>query len=90
MSITIDTLSLYELLKPKLGEKESEALVQSLEQMPFTIKDEVTKKFEERKDELVTKSYFEQKLNDQFKWLVGIMITLFSLTITMMFFLLRK
>ena len=41
-------------------------------------------------DELLTKPYFEQKLNDQFKWLVGIMVTLFSLTITMMFFLVKK
>lgn len=90
MSITIDTLSLYELLKPKLGEKESKALVQSLEQVPAAIRDEVVKKFDEKKDELVTKSYFEQKTNDQFKWLVGIMITLFSLTITIMFFLLKK
>jgi len=41
-------------------------------------------------DELVAKSYSEQKLNDYFKWLVDIMITFFSLTITMMFFLLKK
>ena len=90
MSITIDTLFLYDLLKPKIGEKESKALVQSLEQVPQTIKEEIAKKFDEKKEELITKSYFEQKLNEQFRWLVGIMITLFSLTITIMFFLIKK
>ena len=80
------TLSIYEILfKVIKNEADTKILVQNIEQV-------IDNKFEQNKNILATKEdirMVETKMADQFKWLVGIIITLFGLTITIMV-LLRK
>ncbi len=55
MTVTIDTIRLFELLKPKLGAEESKAVVQALEAIPTVVEKEVAKQVEISKKDLATK-----------------------------------
>jgi hypothetical protein len=81
------TLSIYEILQPVIkNEQKTKELVQNIESV-------IDARIEEMKNGLATKEdirIVEKSITDSFKWLVGIMITLFGLTITIMFFLIKS
>ncbi len=81
------TLSIYEILQPVIkNEQKTKELVQNIESV-------IDARIEEKKNGLATKEdirIVEKSITDSFKWLVGIMITLFGLTITIMFFLVKS
>ena len=98
MITATQTLSIYEILfKVIKNEADTKILVENIEQV-------IDNKFDQSKDLLATKNdistvrqeirnsekFLENKMADQFKWLVGIMITLFGLTITIMILLIKK
>ena len=81
MQITIDTIALYELIKPKLGEKETKALVQSLEQIPYAVAEAFDKRWEQEKNMLATKediAKLETKIAEAKADLLKWMIVLFA------------
>ena len=65
--MVVSEIELCELLKAKIGEKESYALVDILDR-------KVEKKFEESKQTLATKEDVTQAKLDMVKWMVGFWI----------------
>ncbi len=79
----VSEIRLYELLKKKIGQEEAEAFVAILDTT-------VDKKFEEKKDFLLTqkdKTEIMNRLDSHFKWLVGIMIALLSISVALIKFI---
>ena len=81
------SLKIYEVLHKHFKvDADARIIVEQIEQI-------VEAKVDSKKDILLTKDDKVELLNridNSFKWLVGIMITLFGLTITIMFFLIKS
>ena len=81
------SLKIYEVLNKHFKvDADARTVVEQIEQI-------VEAKVDSKKDILLTKDDKVELLNridNSFKWLVGIMITLFGLTITIMFFLIKS
>ena len=81
------SLKIYEVLHRHFkSDADAKIVVEQIEQI-------VEAKVDTKKDILLTKEDKVELLNridNSFKWLVGIMITLFGLTITIMFFLIKS
>lgn len=80
--MTTSSIEIYELLKSKFADKEAEKIV-------TFISEQTESKMTEAKQTLLTKedkidllnrmNGLESKMNDQFKWLVGIMLSAIGL-----------
>lgn len=84
--------SLIEYIEVKSKEKSETKFVEykALQTKDIEIlRNEIHNLFATKEDIRSTEKSIESKMSDQFKWLVGIMVTLFGLTITIMFFLIK-
>jgi hypothetical protein len=81
------SLKIYEVLHKHFKvDADARTVVEQIEQI-------VEAKVDSKKDILLTKDdkvELLSRIDNSFKWLVGIMITLFGLTITIMFFLIKS
>ena len=96
MTVTFDTIRLFELLKPKLGAEESKAIVEALDAIPSVVKDEVSQQLEVAKKDLSTKGdilamredfhRLEVKMNEKFNslliWLIATIFAATGITLT--------
>ena len=86
----VSAIRLYELLKKKIGQEEAEVFVAILDTTVAILDTTVDKKFEEKKDFLLTqkdKAEMMNRLDSHFKWLVGIMIALLSISVALIKFI---
>ena len=94
MQITVDSIALYELLKPKLGEVETKALVRSLDQVPAVVESTFDKRWDIEKKSLATKEdtlKIETKIAETKAELLKWMFMLFApFYVGMIVFLIRQ
>lgn len=77
MNIKIDSIQLFELLSPKIGNEESKKLVQALEMVPDIAKEsaetvlmEKTKVFATKYDILL----IQKEMNSNLKWMIATIV----------------
>ena len=77
MNIKIDSIQLFELLSPKIGNEESKKLVQALEMVPDIAKEsaetalmEKTKVFPSKDDILL----IQKEMNSNLKWMIATIV----------------
>ena len=100
MTVTIDTISLFELLKPKLGAEESKAIVEALDRIPAAAQQAVDEKLDLVKKDFSTKedisrlelqiARLEIKMNEKFNslliWPIATIFAATGITLTVIKF----
>jgi len=76
MVLNISDIQLYQILKEKMGDKEAEALVTFVDNKIKDNNETNLKKLSTKEDLLQLEIRLKDKMTDQFKWVIGVFLTL--------------
>ena len=76
MVLTISDIQLFQILKEKMGDKEAEALVTFVDNKIKDNNESNLKILSTKEDLLQLEIRLKDKMTDQFKWVIGVFLTL--------------